>query len=109
MKDEIKEILDKLNNKAEHYILYDYEVKQLLDHITNLQEENDRLKKDYGRLMQDNAYTLELEQRIDKAIEYIGKPNWGDYEHFVVAIGEDNCCPYWACEKLLEILQGSDK
>lgn len=41
----IKEILDKLNNKAEHYILYNYEVKLLLDYITNLQEKNKKYEE----------------------------------------------------------------
>ena len=40
MNNDIKEILDKLNNKAEHYILYDYEAHLLLDCITNLRESN---------------------------------------------------------------------
>lgn len=41
-----KEILDKLNNKAEHYILYDYEVKTLLDYIDYLEQEKEKRKYD---------------------------------------------------------------
>ena len=70
---------------------------ELENKITNLQEKYKRLRNDYGRLMQDNAYTLELEQRIDKAIEYIEERktlNWYADGIFV-----------W---ELLNILQGED-
>lgn len=60
MKDEIKEILDKLNNESNYsnfitsqyggpdyyYLLEKDEGKILLDYITNLQEENERLRKE---------------------------------------------------------------
>ena len=79
MTNETKEILHKLNYKAEHYILYNYEVKLLLDYITNLQQENEKLK-----------YQLEIQKdltiknrmrkhiyksRCEKAIEYIQNEN----------------------------------
>lgn len=35
---EIEELLNKLKNKAEHYILYDYEVKLLLSYIEQLEK-----------------------------------------------------------------------
>ena len=47
------------------------------------------------------------EDRINKAIEYIGEEDkYGDYENFVVPIGEENGCPIDACADLLNILQG---
>ena len=49
--------------------------KELENKITNLQEENERIRKDYFTLMQDNAYTLKLEQRINKALYIISKLN----------------------------------
>ena len=46
MKDEIKEILDRINNYPEKlYCLNENEKHLLLDYITNLQEENERLKE----------------------------------------------------------------
>lgn len=52
MKDEIKEVLDKLNSgfwekdeeEITYKILFSNEVYQLLDYITNLQEEKDKYK-----------------------------------------------------------------
>ena len=60
MNEETKELLDKLNNKAIHYILYDYEVKQLLDYITNLQEENKDLKVKLDMEKKISAYKDEV-------------------------------------------------
>ena len=94
MKDEIKEILDKLNNKAEHYILYNYEVKLLLDYITNLQEKYERMKENAEILS--NGYN-ELEKRIEKAIEYINKTSFYYKSHY----GFKN--------DLLNILNGDDE
>lgn len=55
MEDEIKEILDDLRTYKDRYEYFlfnnlsfsdrDYKAKILLDYITNLQEENERLKK----------------------------------------------------------------
>lgn len=56
---DIKEILNKLNNKAEHYILYDYEVKQLLDCITNLQATKKEIRE-YILKNVDNTGWLEI-------------------------------------------------
>ena len=48
------------------------DIKAVLDYITNLQEENERLKRQYAKeekkLFHDNEI---LQQRIDKAINYI--------------------------------------
>ena len=72
MKDEIKEILDKLNKivpyasvpKELAYMttnITPQECKTLLDYITNLQEENERLKEEKE----------DYKSRNKKAIEYI--------------------------------------
>lgn len=55
----VKEILNKLNNKAEHYILYDYEVKLLLDCITNLQATKKEIRE-YILKNIDNTGWLEI-------------------------------------------------
>lgn len=88
MKDEIKEILEALKP---HKDIKEYplsltlrEQKILLEHITNLQEENKKLKEivenlmtmtvcgDRKQIKNTAQYKLEIAQdRIDKAIEYI--------------------------------------
>ena len=88
------------------------EWKEIYDYITNLQEENERLKLELSGYRQailndDKLMGLQAEldlykdnnkylnNKIDKAVKYIGKPN-------------DN---YW-CEEakyLLNILKGEDK
>lgn len=95
---EIKEILDNVKKccnimEDNNFVVCQrQDILKILDYITNLQEvsnmfkesfetmsknyfeeksKNEILKKDYGRLIQDNAYTLELEQRNEKAIEYM--------------------------------------
>ena len=65
---------------------------ELLDYITNLQKENERL-------MQNNSYTLKLEQRNEKAIELLNREYWiNEHEHNDKVIDD-----------VLNILQGSDK
>ena len=67
MKDEIKEILDKLNNgkwekdteEIAYKILFSNEVYQLLDYITNLQEKYDKALTD---LVHESHKRIELEQ-----------------------------------------------
>ena len=117
MKDEIKEILDKLRETADYpklnYSSYDksynetidnvamiksFACKQLLDYITNLQEENERLKVDKETIKR--WYNL-CKSRNEKAIEYIkedmyGEPNelYGlvDGEHLLNILGGDEEC-----------------
>lgn len=107
MKDEIKEILDKpkiLMLSYGNYISLDDYVK-LKDYITNLQEENERLKEENKRIFShvnddellisnamNYAEAQDYKSRIDKALEYI----------------EENC----GADNRLQlkiILQGSDK
>ena len=91
MKDEMKEILDYfkkyVNDKYETYTVVDRHTQNLtilLNYITNLQEENKQLKEQLEYL-RSNEYlnqvkwertfneelVKDLQQRIDKAIEYI--------------------------------------
>jgi oligoribonuclease NrnB/cAMP/cGMP phosphodiesterase (DHH superfamily) len=61
-----------LRNTANCFV----ELEKANKKIKELEEENERLKISYNTIVQDNVYTLELEQRIDKAIEYIEQ--WRD-------------------------------
>lgn len=76
----------------------------MLDYVDNsnkeleeLQQENKQLRKDYAKIIQDNCYTLKLEKRIDKAIEYIEsyKTDYSPYE-----LSDYNV------RKILDILKG---
>ena len=79
MKDEIKEILDNIKNKYEDYYVQDIvsgnDLKQLLDYITNLQQENKILKENaiHNDKVVDKAKWNEMlyKSRNEKAIEYI--------------------------------------
>ena len=85
MKDEIKEILDYLNDEKDwsYYtsdltpfkVILCEERDKLLDYITTLQEENENLK-DFNNKLQAtkdrlDKYDRENQMRIGKAIEYI--------------------------------------
>lgn len=79
MNDEIKEILDNIKNKYEDYYVQDIvsgnDLKQLLDYITNLQQENERLKENNLDMQEEMARTWQkcddYKSRCEKAIEYI--------------------------------------
>ena len=83
MKDEIKEILDNIKTIIDegHYRAtcdIDYEdCKILLDYITNLQEENERLNKKYEDAVADyeeQKYIInELEKWLESEIDRINK------------------------------------
>ena len=76
MTNEIKELIDNIKkiieenrkNDFNHIILQSTSMEQLLDYITNLQEEKKRLLESADCLSK--GYS-ELEQRIDKAIYWI--------------------------------------
>ena len=92
---EIKEIIDDLKEDIEQDILIEVRgnvFKPLVDYITNLQEENENLKADYGSKSQVERDLLQ--QRIDKAIEEIEK-------YYIIS--KENR------EDLLDILRGKDK
>ena len=71
MNNEIKEILDKLNNHIDHIQfanLTNYEIRALLDYITNLQEELEEEK----RIEQESLKTIQdLQEEIQKRDAYI--------------------------------------
>ena len=119
MKDEIKEILDFLKDKDDYIEEYCYEYKRisledtkiLIDYITNLQEENEELKKNqrYHKKF-GNDYIFELQERIEKAIDYI-KINICDIKFMKKEYGKhltdfEVDTTFNDIEKLLNILQG---
>ena len=118
MNDEIKEILDNISDNIEYYyvgtngcLYQDLTKEQLLlikDYITNLQEENDILNditESYEETSKEEQEEMEkLQQRIDKAIEFI-KENSGYDEEI------SSCCDdllYSDCDKLIELLGGEE-
>ena len=76
MNNEIKEILQKLENASRNALMEmkDTDYQLLLDYIIYLQKENAKVHKelDYA----DN-YNIYLIAKIDKAIEYIEHSNYG--------------------------------
>ena len=146
MNDEIKGIIDRLE-RTDHkeYIAFEFadsatfdemarcfeERKKLADYITNLQEENKRLKEivenlttmtvcgDRKQIKNTAQYKLDIcKSRIDKAIEYVNTHKPSDTISFpLMKKDEENqvksCFDYEFREiyqkELLEILQGSDK
>lgn len=97
MKDIIKEIIDYIDDR----VIPNEKWNAVKEYMKELQEENKRLKfamKDTYDSANDTC--SELQQRIDKAIEYC----------------ENNLCHYWAIGDyikkpyyLINILKGSDK
>ena len=79
MEEEIKEIIEHIKTYPEKmYCLSEKEKTKLLDYITHLQEENERLKEELQQEKKDfketNDYCFELKDyksRCEKAIEYI--------------------------------------
>ena len=80
MKDEIKEIVRRMNDLIEHQFDKEYytkcdlfkDIQSLLDYITNLQDENEILKNSYNDLlkMYDNKFDryLDLKTIIETSI-----------------------------------------
>lgn len=112
MKDDIKEILDNINNKWEDYkektkqlkyvqdIVSGNDFKQLLDYIINLQ---DRIKELEQINEEHRKINGELRKTINEAIEYINISLRDSFENDKYPLnGED-------FEHLLNILQGGDE
>ena len=116
MSDEIKEILRTLKAKSTRYeyclkenISYNdesYEAHLLLYYITNLQQENERLKDSLETM----TFTAKVKQeavdslisRIDKAVEYIK-----DSGISFLNLANQRCfCNNQCADKILTILQG---
>jgi len=136
MKDEIKEILDKLSNRKqetlmqgirecqqkdiEHpFITKEEYIDKILDYITTLQEENKQLKVKSEVLEENNKLLIQQKaqmyedldiayEKIDKAIEYIKTVNESSKYLDSMFLYENYISNYGACE-LLDILQGDDK
>ena len=96
MNNEIKEILkdnDELlvNYKDGSFECFDTLPQNVLDYITNLQEENKSLKANV-KLLDDNR--IYLNDKIDEAIEYLNKVSYMQepYKNTLLNIlrGEDN-------------------
>ena len=104
-KDEMKELLENieiLDNTD--YILHSDKAKRLLDYITNLQEENERLAKDCD--MWNRKYNEEFDKN-SRAIEN----NYGLQEKYCHSALFDDLVAskiYEITEKQLNILQGED-
>lgn len=99
MKDEIKEILDRLKNEEFSTTLFQDEKNKLLDYITNLQEENEKVHKDFNELSERYFFT---KSRNEKAIEYINVGKTFDFIDVGKVVNKIQ-------NDLLNILQGEDK
>lgn len=86
MKDEIKEILDILKTDMIHIRLFKEDREKLLDYITNLQEENKRLKElcdkyeeehstKFNEWVFDKRENERLNNVINELEKYFAKPN----------------------------------
>lgn len=102
MNKEIKEILDKLKNHIEgirYANLTKYELRILLDYITNLEQENEIRQQDINNL----TYQLAKEKtRIDKAIKHIKEYCIDDEFYINLTNKEKNIID------VLNILQGGE-
>ena len=96
MNDEIKEILDKLKSNNYPFGIATIDINKLLDYITNLQQENERLKENNQDMQIEMAKCW---QGIDKAIEYI-KSYKNDYAPYELSD--------YNIRELLNILQGEN-
>ena len=124
MKDEIKEMLQEIKETVDDYLkiykleddmMYDtinYKASQwyaLLDYITNLQEENERLKENaiHNDKVVDKAKWNEMlyKSRIEKAIEYLEKSMNNPQPYYKYLFGDENG-KVENLDKLLNILQG---
>ena len=106
MNDEIKEILDNLEDIGFMYKRIALEdINKLLDYITNLQQENEKLLsenitiKNVRNMVDETIY----KSRVEKAVEYIKE----DYERNQEVI--EYCSFDEFYKKLLNILNGSDE
>ena len=112
MTNEIKEILDRLKK---HYILDEKQDIQLLDYITNLQGENNKLKKivkenviatcnicEWFGVCPHSYKEYDYKAQIDKAIEYIEEKQKLNKMFGNITLSKDSQ------EKLLKILRGDE-
>lgn len=114
MKDEIKEILEDMNYRPERAFIISADEKHLLlNYITNLQEENQRLKVNCNVGNENltfyrNSYK-DYKTRNEKAIEYI--ENNEDFETEIFDCNTGGCLGTdlsIQAKTLLNILQGKN-
>lgn len=128
MTEEIKEIFYKLRSDdyyEKHYqqsVYYEKDLNKLENYITNLQKENEDLKKEieHYKIMFSNYFYEELypgeneeddiyKQRNEKAVEYIKSHNpsdigiCGNNKKYYYTLNEDSV------DNLLNILEGGDE
>lgn len=111
MKDEIKEILECLslitrNEYVSDELLNDEMCQQLLDYITNLQKENERLKEIINQAIVLVNYINNLQDRIDNAIEYIEENIDNGNELVFTQKGKWTTFQFRADNSILKILKG---
>lgn len=117
MKDEIKEILDFIDddNRERPFGISNHDLKILRDYISNLQEENERLKEvienlttmtvcgDRKQIKNTAQYKLEVAQsRIEKTREYIKNKQELNKMFGTITLSKDSQ------NELLNILGGDD-
>jgi len=104
MKDEIKEILEfDFQSQGERIEINEYERDILKDYITNLEQENERLKKEQLNLKDELASMWECKARNKEAIEYIKSfGNDVDRKNYSLYFNE-------IINKVLNILTGGDE
>ena len=80
MNDEIKEILEKPNVYSfnDECYLYFGDYNKLKDYITNLQQE---LEEEKRINQEDLKYIDDLNERIEKAVEYLEKPYRDNFDY----------------------------
>ena len=106
MKDDIKETLEDVKRHLDYVeatkqcSIRDNEMKAMYDYITNLQEENERLKEIlYWKQIENNIF---YKARCEKAIEYI-KENCIDDEFYINLTNKEK-----NIIKVLDILEGEE-
>jgi len=105
MNEEIKDIIDYINDR----VIPNEKWEKIKDYITDLQEENDRLKDELKRLhnlLNSQAYKDldNYKSRIDKAIKLLKEA--GCYDEETKTFCDDI---YYELPNILNALEGSDK
>ena len=114
MKDEIKEILDRLKYTVIKHSFLDMSLSEyntILDYITNLEQENERLLREKiqkelceSLLDECDEHNKYLQDRIDKAIEYIKELCYIESRNEWFNYGDDLTPKY-----IVDILTGGDE
>ena len=97
MKDEIKEILDKLKDKNNYIshsmiLLSIKETTLILDYITNLQEELAFIKNDYKKVVNSNEDNILI---MHKALKYVNSTDFIYDEQYKKKDKLENILKWW--------------